>query len=70
MRIQDILELAKLGYSANEVKELLAIPTEDPKDSDPENDLNPGESDSGNDQPDEEDPIDAIIERNKKEKEN
>lgn len=70
MKISDILELARLGYSANEVKELLAIKTEDPEDSNSENDLNPGESDSGNDQPEEEDPIDSIIKRNKTEKEN
>lgn len=68
MEVKDLLELARLGYSADDVKELLAMKTEDPEDAD-ENDLNPGDDDKGNDQPDTSDPIEAIIERNKKEKE-
>jgi len=63
-----MLELARLGYSPNDIKELLAIKTEDPKDAD-NDDLNPGKDDKGDDQPKSEDPIEAIIERNKKEKE-
>lgn len=68
MEVKDLLELARLGYSADDVKELLAMKTEDPEDAD-DDDLNPGEDDKGNDQPDASDPIEAIIERNKKEKE-
>ena len=68
MEIKDMLELARLGYSPNDIKELLAIKTEDPKDAD-DDDLNPGDSGKGDDQPKTEDPIEAIIERNKKEKE-
>lgn len=68
MEVKDMLELARLGYSADDIKELLAIKTEDPKDAD-DNDLNPGDSDKDNDQSETEDPIEAIIERNKKEKE-
>ena len=68
MEIKDMLELARLGYSPNDIKELLAIKTEDPEDAN-DDDLNPGDSDTGDDQPKKEDPIEAIIERNKKEKE-
>lgn len=68
MEIKDMLELARLGYSPNDIKELLAIKTEEPDDAD-DDDLNPGDSDKGDDQPKKEDPIEAIIERNKKEKE-
>lgn len=68
MEIKDMLELARLGYSADDIKELLAMKTEDPKDAN-EDDLNPGDNDKGDDQPKSEDPIEAIIERNKKEKE-
>ena len=68
MEVKDLLELARLGYSADDVKELLAMKTEDPEDTN-DNDLNPGDDDNGNDQPEASDPIEAIIERNKKEKE-
>ncbi len=68
MEVKDLLELARLGYSANDVRELLAMKTEDPEDAD-NDDLNPGDNDKGDDQPKPVDPIDAIIERNKKEKE-
>ena len=67
MEVKDMLELARLGYSPNDIKELLAIKTEDPKDTD-DDDLNPGDKDKGDDNPKPEDPIEAIIERNKKEK--
>lgn len=69
MEIKDMLELARLGYSPNDIKELLAIKTEEPNDAN-DDDLNPGDDDKGNDQPGASDPIEAIIERNKKEKEN
>lgn len=69
MEIKDMLELARLGYSPNDIKELLAIKTEEPEDANVD-DLNPGDSDKDKDQPKTEDPIEAIIERNKKEKEN
>ena len=69
MEIKDMLELARLGYSPNDINELLAIKTEEPEDAN-NDDLNPGDSDKGKDQPKTEDPIEAIIERNKKEKEN
>lgn len=69
MEIKDMLELARLGYSPNDIKELLAIKTEEPDDAN-DDDLNPGDDDKGNDQPGASDPIEAIIERNKKEKEN
>lgn len=69
MEIKDMLELARLGYSPNDIKELLAIKTEEPDDAD-DDDLNPGDDDKGDDQPGASDPIEAIIERNKKEKEN
>lgn len=72
MEIKDILELARLGYSADDIKELCALKTADPKEADNSNDLKPGDSNStsGNDQPKEEaeDPIDAIIKREKGEK--
>lgn len=68
MEVKDLLELARLGYSADDVKELLAMKTEDPEDAN-DDDLNPGDDDNGNDQPGTSDPIEAIIERNKKEKE-
>lgn len=68
MEVKDMLELARLGYSPNDIKELLAITTEDPKDAD-KDDLNPGDEGKGDDQPKPEDPIEVIIERNKKEKE-
>lgn len=68
MEVKDMLELARLGYSPNDIKELLAIKTEDPKDAD-DDDLNPGDDDKGDDQPKPEDPIEAIIKRNKEEKE-
>ena len=69
MEIKYMLELARLGYSPNDIKELLAIKTEEPDDAN-DDDLNPGDDDKGNDQPKPSDPIEAIIERNKKEKEN
>ena len=68
MEVKDLLELARLGYSADDIKELLAMKTEDPEDAD-DDDLNPGDDDKGDDQPGTSDPIEAIIERNKKEKE-
>lgn len=68
MEIKDMLELARLGYSPNDIKELLAIKTEEPDDAN-DDDLNPGDSNKGDDQPKNDDPIEAIIERNKKEKE-
>ncbi len=69
MELKYMLELARLGYSPNDIKELLAIKTEEPDDTN-DDDLNPGEDGKGDDQPKPEDPIEAIIERNKKEKEN
>ena len=70
MEVKDILELARLGYKPNDIKELLAFEPkkEDPNDIDPEDDLKPGDS-KPSDKKVEEDPIDAIIKRNKEEKE-
>ena len=69
MEIKDLLELVRAGYSPNDIKELLAIKTEEPDDAN-DDDLNPGDDGKGDDQPGTSDPIEAIIERNKKEKEN
>lgn len=70
MEIKDILELARLGYKPNDIKELLAFKPEDPKKDDSE-DLNPDDSDKSDkkEQKKSEDPIDAIIKRNLEEKE-
>ena len=73
MEIKDILELARLGYKPNDIKELLAFKPEDPKKDDSE-DLNPDDSDDSDksdkkEQKKPEDPIDAIIKRNLEEKE-
>lgn len=68
MEIKDILELARLGYKPNDIKELLELKEADPKDADSTNDLTPGDTDDkGDKEPEAEvDPIDAIIEREKK----
>ena len=73
MEIKEILELARLGYSKDDIIELSKLKTEDPKDAYSDNDLNDsGDSESGSDTDKqnkvEVDPIEAIIERNKKEK--
>lgn len=70
MEIKDILELARLGYKPNDIKELLAFKPEDPKKDDSE-DLNPDDSDKSDkkEQKKSEDPIDVIIKRNLEEKE-
>lgn len=66
MEIKDLLELARLGYKPNEIKELLALKTEDPKEDDSKEDLNPDDSDKSDekDKDKSEDPIEAIIKRN------
>ena len=71
MEIKDLLELARLGYKPNDIKELLALKTEDPKEDNSNGDLNPDNSDTpdNKDQDKSEDPIEAIIKRNKEEKE-
>lgn len=70
MEIKDLLELARLGYKPNDIKELLALKTEDPKADNSNEDLNPDNSDKpDNNQDKSEDPIEAIIKRNKEEKE-
>lgn len=70
MEIKDLLELARLGYKPNDIKELLALNTEDPKEDNSNGDLNPDNSDKpDNNQDKSEDPIEAIIKRNKEEKE-
>lgn len=70
MEIKDILELARLGYKPNDIKELLAFKPEDPKEDNSE-DLNPDDSDKSDkkEQKKSEDPIGAIIKRNLEEKE-
>lgn len=70
MEIKDILELARLGYKPNDIKELLAFKPEDPK-KDNSEDLNPDDSDKSDkkEQKKSEDPISAIIKRNLEEKE-
>lgn len=71
MEIKDILELARLGYSKDDIIELSKLNTEDPKKAESDDDLKPGNTDSNSDdskKEDEVDPIEAIIERNKKEK--
>lgn len=71
MEIKDILELARLGYSKDDIIELSKLKTEDPKTAESDDDLKPGDTDSDSDdskKEDEVDPIEAIIERNKKEK--
>lgn len=71
MEIKELLELARLGYKPNDIKELLALKTEDPKEDNSNEDLNPDNSDKPDDkdQDKSEDPIEAIIKRNKEEKE-
>lgn len=71
MEIKDILELARLGYKPNDIKELLSFKPADPEPDDSEEDLNPGDSDDSDKKKKEpkEDPIDAIIKREKEEKE-
>lgn len=66
MEIKDLLELARLGYKPNDIKELLALKTEDPKEDDSKEDLNPDDSDKSDekDKDKSEDPIEAIIKRN------
>lgn len=68
MEIKDILELARLGYSKDDIVELSKLNTEDPNKAESNDDLKPGDTDSDSKKEDEVDPIEAIIERNKKEK--
>ena len=70
MEIKDILELARLGYKPNDIKELLSFKPADPDTDDSKKDLNPGDSDDSDKKKEpKEDPIDAIIKREKEEKE-
>lgn len=70
MEIKDILELARLGYKPNDIKELLSFKPADPEADDSKEDLNPGDSDDSDKKKEpKEDPIDAIIKREKEEKE-
>lgn len=73
MEIKDLLELARLGYKPNDIKELLALKAEEPNEDSSKEDLNPDSEDSDDSEKKEpkkpEDPIDAIIKRNLEEKE-
>lgn len=73
MEIKDLLELARLGYKPNDIKELLELKTEEPEADSSKEDLNPDSEDSDDSEKKEqkksEDPIGAIIKRNLEEKE-
>lgn len=70
MELKDLLELARLGYKPNDVKELLALQTEEPKTTNNSNDLKSDDDpkEDPKEDPIDEDPIDAIIKREKGEK--
>lgn len=70
MELKDLLELARLGYKPNDVKELLALQTEEPKTPNNSNDLKSDDDPKEDPKKDpiDEDPIDAIIKREKGEK--
>lgn len=62
--IKDLIKLAEQGYKPNDIKELLELAkSADPSEADNDNDLKPGES--SEDSKKEEDPIEAIIKREK-----
>lgn len=70
MELKDLLELARLGYKPNDVKELLALQTEESKTTNNSNDLKSDDDpkEDPKEDPIDEDPIDAIIKREKGEK--